>query len=125
MDAALNERFMGLIDEPYKVEFRKQFQQNPNMHFRDAFQWYLTKYVTSTEKDRTDNRDSMKKEWTFGNGLEVLINQIEDARLYATFTGSPINDVTAVDTAVGLILRSGLFANEYTKWTACDAAQKS
>ena len=56
----------------------------------------------------------MKKEWTLSNGLEVSINQIEDARLYATFTGSPINDVTAVNTAIGLILRTGLFATEYT-----------
>ena len=67
----------------------------------------------------------MKKEWTFGDGLEVLINQIKDERLYATFTRSPINNVTTVDTAVGLILRTGLFANEYTEWTARKAAQKS
>ena len=60
------------------------------MHFRDAFQWYLTRYATSTEKDRTDNRDSMKKEWTFDDGIEVLINQIEDACLYATFAGLPM-----------------------------------
>ena len=67
----------------------------------------------------------MKKEWTFAKGLEVLINKNEGARLYATFTGSPIDNVTAADTAVGLILRTGLFATEYTEWTARDAAQKS
>ena len=111
-------RFMSMIEEAYKVKFMKQLQRNPNMHFCDTFQWYLTRYATSTKKDRSNNRDSRKKEWTFGDGLKVLINQIQDACLYATFKGLPIDDVTAVNTAVGLILRTGLFATKYTEWTA-------
>ena len=67
----------------------------------------------------------MKKAWNIQDGWHTLENQIKEGLLYASFGQAPISDNDICNIAIRLILDTGLFANEYTEWTARTASNKT
>ena len=67
----------------------------------------------------------MKKAWSIQDGWHKLKNQIKEGLLYASFGQAPISDNNVCDITIQLILDTGLFANEYTEWTAHTTTKKT
>jgi hypothetical protein len=116
MNTALGDRFLSLIEEVYKTEFLEERIRNPEMSFRDIFQWFLGRYGVTDEGDRDDNKKRMEADWNLQDGWHKLERQIEEGIMYAVFTGYAMHDYDIVDIAVRVIMRTGLFAQEYKEW---------
>ena len=65
-----------------------------------VFQWFLERYGHSNETDRLENRSRMEADWSFDDGIETLINQINTGLRHATYTRNPVNDRETVDIAM-------------------------
>ena len=58
----------------------------------------------------------MKTPWTLQDGWLILQKRINDGTSYALFTQYPILDNNVVDMTLQVILKTGLFAQEYGEW---------
>ena len=70
------------------------------MVFGRVFQWFLEQYGQSNETERHENRTRMEADWSFDEGVETLINQINTSLRYATYTRNAMSDRETVDTAM-------------------------
>ena len=118
MMSSLIDRFLSLIDLTYKSDFENHRISNPNITFRDCFHWFITQYGDTNELDREENKARMKKDWTLQDGWENLRRQIEEGQLFAQFAQSPMTDQDIVDTALIVIMKTGLFEPQYEQWKA-------
>ena len=71
MDQALVERFLQLVLEVYKADFKIALNQDPNITFGNAFQWFLERYADHNENNRDENRTKMKFEWTIADNFPI------------------------------------------------------
>ena len=60
MNAALVDRFLSFIAEPYTAEFMLSRFSDPDIKFKDVFQHFLNDYGKTTEHNREDSRNKMK-----------------------------------------------------------------
>ena len=56
MNTALFDRFLALIADPYKAEFNLVGYSDPDMKFKDAFQYFLDNYWATTEHNQEENK---------------------------------------------------------------------
>jgi len=125
MNSALTDRFVSLIEPAYTKDYTTSRLRNPNQQFREAFAYFVGKYGATNEGERADNKDRMKAAWTLQDGWERLEQQIEDSQLFALFAHHAITDHELVDTAIGVIGQTGLFANQYEQWHESPDDQKT
>ena len=59
MDRALVKRFLQLLPESYKADFKIVLNQDPNIVYRNAFQWFIERYEDHNENNRDKNRREM------------------------------------------------------------------
>ncbi len=118
MNTALGDRFLSLIDEVYKTEFLEHRISNPEMAFRDMFAWFLERYGETDENDHEDNKKRMEADWNLQDGWHKLERQIEEGIMFTVFTGYAMPDYDIVDVGVRVIMRTGLFTQEYKQWHA-------
>ena len=116
MMSSLIDRFLSLIDLTYKSDFENHRISNPNITFRECFHWFIERYGDVNELDRDENKSRMKKAWTLQDGWENLRRQMEDGQLYAQFAQSPISEKEVVDIALLVIMKVGLFEQQYEAW---------
>ena len=116
MNSALTDRFVSLIEPAYTKDYTTSRLRNPNQQFRECFAYFVLKYGATNETERADNKERMKATWTLQDGWERLEQQIEDSQLFALFAHHAITDHELVDTAIGVIGQTGLFANQYEQW---------
>ena len=50
-NTALVDRFLPLIVDPYKAKFNLAQYSDPDIKFKDAFQYFLDNYGVTTEHD--------------------------------------------------------------------------
>ena len=58
----------------------------------------------------------MEVDWCFDEGVETLINQINTGLRCATYTRNPMSGGETVDTAMRIVLRTGLSREAYASW---------
>ena len=83
------------------------------MVFGRVFQWFLERYGQSNETERHENRTQIETNWSFEDGVETLINQINTGLRYATYTRNPMNNQETVNIAIRIVLRTGLSREAY------------
>ena len=88
------------------------------MKFKDAFQYFLDDYGITKEHNQKENKNKMKAPWTLQDGWLVLQKRIDNGTTYALFTQRPTPDNDVVDMTLQVILKIGLFAQEYGEWHA-------
>ena len=54
--------------------------------------------------------------WALQDGWEHLQKQVDNIVIYAIFSGQPMPDSNIVDTAMTLVLTTGLFGMQYEQW---------
>ena len=113
MNSALTNRFVSLIEAAYTKDYTQSRLRNPTQHFRECFAYFVGKYGATNETERADNKERMKTSWTLQDGWERLEQQIEDSQLFTLFAHHRITKHELVDTAIGVIGQTGLFANQY------------
>ena len=116
MNCALTNRFLSHLSAPILQAFQSFFTQNSNMVFGKVFQLFLEQYGQSNETERHENRTRMEVDWSFDEGVKTLINQINTSLRYATYTRNAMGDRETVDTAMRIVLRTGLFREAYATW---------
>ena len=116
MNSALTDRFVLLIEAAYTKDYTQSQLHNPTQQFRECFAYFVGKYGATNKTERADNKEHMKTSWTLQDGWEHLKQQIKDSQLFALFTHHAITDHELVDTAIGVIGQTGLFANQYEQW---------
>ena len=100
MNRAVVNRFLAHLDPATLPTFQAFYKQNPNMVFGRVFQWFLERYGQSNETDRFENRTRMQADWSFDDGGEILINQINTGLRYATYTRNPMTEPERVNIAM-------------------------
>ena len=86
------------------------------MVFGQVFQWFLEQYGVSNETERYQNCTCMEADWSFDEGVETLINQINTSLRYATYTRNAMGDRETVNFTMRIVLRTGLFREAYATW---------
>ena len=81
MDRALVERFLQLVPEAYKVDFKIILNQDPNITFGNAFQWFIKQYTDHDENDRDQNRREMEFEVTIADNFPIIAKTIDNCLL--------------------------------------------
>ena len=67
----------------------------------------------------------MEADWSFDEGVETLIKQINTSLRYATYTRNAMSDRETVDTGMHIVLRTGLFREAYATWHQIIPAEKT
>ena len=116
MNRGLTNRFLAHLNAATLQAFQAFYQQNPNMVFGRVFQWVLEQYGQSNETERHENRTRREADWSFDEGVETLINQINTSLRYATYTRNPMSDRETVDTAMRIVSKIGLFREAHASW---------
>ena len=98
MDRALIERFLQLIPDAYKSEFKLRLTQNPNLEFVNVFQHFLDMHDDHDESDQADNRATMEFNWTITYDFSIVAKTIDNALIYVEFTEALILNYKAIDT---------------------------
>ena len=75
--------------------------------------WFLERNGASNKTDQQKNRTKIEVDWNFNDGVEALINQVNTGLRYAAFTRYPISDPDAVNIAMHIVLKAGLFREAY------------
>ena len=60
----------------------------------------------------------MKADWNLHDGWQALQEQVEEGQLFAALTNAAISDVDAVDIAVSVLMKTGMFEHAYEEWHA-------
>ena len=60
----------------------------------------------------------MKADWNLHDGWQSLQEQVEEGQLFAALTNAAISDVDAVDIAVSVLMKTGMFEHAYEEWHA-------
>ena len=125
MDSSLIDRFLTLLQSTYTDEYKLIRTGDCKQTFQVCFNWFLTKYAHNNEIDRTANKEAMTKQWNPADGFERLVAQLTKGLIFALYAGAGIIDVDVVDMGIGLILQTGLFAEEYARWYRRPANKKT
>ena len=67
----------------------------------------IWRYIRARERE--ENRNQMKFDWNLQDGWQALQEQIEEGQLFAALTNAAIPDVDAVDIAVTVLMKTGMF----------------
>ena len=118
MDTSLVTHFLTLIPLHNKTEYQTRKLSNPNESFLQCVMWFTEKYGDTAEPEREDNRNRMKKTWQLHDGWLQLQQQIEEGQVFAAVIGQPIPDTDAVDMAITVLMKTGLFPAAYEEWHA-------
>ena len=116
MNRALTNRFLSHLSAPILQAFQSFYTQNPNMVFGQVFQWFLERYGVSNETERHENCTCMEADWSFDEGVEILINQINMSLRYATYTQNAMGDRETADCAMRIVSRTIIFREAYATW---------
>ena len=117
MNAALKSRFLSLIDANIVDTYKSAAGiLAPNCAYIELLAWFTSRYATSNEADRSQNKVQMETPWNPGDGFEALITKINEGMIFADIAGYPIEASEVVDVAIRVAMRSGIFAMTYKAW---------
>ena len=118
MDRALVHRFLSLLPPDKKKEYENRKLSNPNEAYIQCLAWFSSRYGDTSEPEREENRNRMKADWNLHDGWQALQEQVEEGQLFAALTNAAISDVDAVDIAISVLMKTGMFEHAYEEWHA-------
>ena len=120
MNECLTDMFLATINDSYKKSFSSNMVGRTDRTFVEIFQEFLNKYGKINPLDVEENFTRMKANWDPNDPIENLFSQINDASEFGVYAGHPVTDKDKVQAAEVLILKTGIFTQDYKDWRSHD-----
>jgi hypothetical protein len=72
MNTALINTLLSLIPTAFKILYKQEQMMDPNVVFRQCFNWFVIKYGRTLAEDCETNHTAMAANWHPSMGFEVL-----------------------------------------------------
>ena len=116
LQKALRKQLIAAVDPLFLDAIKQPYVGFANVPVYDMLRHLYTTYVELSLDDIEDNDRRMRKPWDPNTPFEALIKQINDAVELADHAGAPYTPVQVVNTAYGLVEKTGVFEIDCRKW---------
>ena len=86
------------------------------MHIQTVYCGFWSDTDRVTKQNGTKTEHEWNRTGVFEDGVETLINQINNRLRYATYTQNHMSGRETVDIAIQIILRTGIFREDCANW---------
>ena len=116
LQKALTKQLIAAVDPIFLSAIKQPYVGFANIPVYDMLRHLYDTYAELSLDDIEDNDRRMREPWDPNTPFEALIKQINDAVELADHAGAPYTPVQVVNTAYGLVEKTGVFEIDCRKW---------
>jgi hypothetical protein len=123
MNCALTECFLSMVSVEHSQSYYALLIVETNSLFVETFQYFYDLFGDYDEREIEANHDQMKQPWDTQLGFQMLNTRFDDGAAFTVFSRQPITIANILNMIPTVILATGVFQLQYTKWYAMPAGK--